>query len=67
MIFVSGIESEDVLLVHRVNSVLPVDLYDTTGERDLHLNGELVKMLARGSDIKCEYVAALGVRMENEY
>lgn len=54
MIFVSGIESEDVLLVHRVNSVLPVDLYDTTGERDLHLNGELVKMLARGSDRKCE-------------
>lgn len=45
---------ENVLLVHSVKCVLPVDLYDTTGESDLHINEELVKKLALLSDKTCK-------------
>ena len=40
-----GKNLEDVLLINKVNCVLPVDLYDTTSEWDLHINQELMKVL----------------------
>lgn len=41
-----------MLLVQRINSVLPVDLYDTTCESDIHLNSELVNVLTEVYSIK---------------
>ena len=46
-VHVAGMNYEDLLLVHKVNCVLPVDLYDTTTELDLHVNEELVKVLTQ--------------------
>lgn len=43
---------ENVLLVHSVKCVLPVDVYDTTGESDLHINKELLVLL---TDKTCKY------------
>ena len=37
-----GLDSDDVLLVQDLGCVLPVDVYDTTGEYDIHLNEEVV-------------------------
>lgn len=50
----SGMDSEDVLLLHKVNCVLPVDLYDTTGDGDLHINEEVVKAVTLVSNQKCK-------------
>lgn len=45
-----------MLLLHKVNCVLPVDLYDTTGDADLHINEEVVKAVALVSDQKCKEI-----------
>ena len=46
---------ENVLLVHSLKCVLPVNLYDTTGESDLHINKELMKKLSLLSGKKCKW------------
>lgn len=42
----TGLDCDDVLLVQDLGCVLPVDLYDTTGEHDIHLNEEVVNIQA---------------------
>ena len=42
----TGLESEDVLLVQELGCMLAVDLFDTTGEHDVHLNKELMDFVA---------------------
>lgn len=41
----SDLDSDVPVLVYKVSHVIPVDVYDTTGADDVHLNREIVAQL----------------------